>query len=93
MYLVTILAGAFAQGFVSGGLVADGDAAAAAANILTHGGWFQLGFAAYVIEMACQMAMTALFYDLLKPASRSISLLADSQCTSCERVSDSSARL
>jgi len=75
-YLVTILTGIFAQGFVSGGLVVDGDAAATAANILAHRGLYELGYAVYLIEMACQIAMTALFYDLLKPAGGSISLLA-----------------
>src|SRR5947207_4446385 len=75
-YLVTILTGIFAQGFVSGRLVVDGDAAATATNIVTHQGWFQLGFAVYLIEMACQIVITGLFYELLKPAGRTISLIA-----------------
>lgn len=75
-YLLTILTGIFAQVFVSERLVVSDDAAASATNILTNKDLFQLGFTVYLIEMACQIAMTALLYVLLKPAGKSLSLLA-----------------
>jgi Domain of unknown function (DUF4386) len=76
LYLLTILMGVFSAGFATGRLVVNSDAAATANNILAHRGLFQLAFAVYLIEMACQVALTALFYALLKPAGKSVSLVA-----------------
>jgi hypothetical protein len=75
-YLLTILTGLFAQGFVSNRLVDFGDASATAANILAHKSLFQLSFTVFMIEMVCNIVMIVFFYILLKPASRSVSLLA-----------------
>src|SRR5258708_39624730 len=75
-FLLTILLGVFAQGFIAERLIVSGDAAATATNILAHRGLFQLGFTLYLIEMACQIAAVALFYILLSPVSYSDALQA-----------------
>jgi hypothetical protein len=74
--LFTILTGIFAQGYVSNTLVANSDAATTAANIVAHKGLWQAGYAVFIIEMASNVVMVALFYHLLKPAGRSASLAA-----------------
>lgn len=75
-FLLTILGGIFAQGFVSEKLIVFTDAAVTAKNILAHKGLFQLGFTVYLIEMACQVAAAVMFYALLKPVNSTVALLA-----------------
>ena len=43
-FILSILTGIFAQGFVSGSLVVDGDAAATATNLLMHKSLFHREF-------------------------------------------------
>ena len=75
-YLITIVMGVFAEVFVRGALVVRDDAAATATNILAHEPLYRFGLAADLIMLACYIAVTLLFYDLFRPASRSLSLLA-----------------
>jgi hypothetical protein len=76
LYLLTIVAASFAEFFVRGRLVVGGDAGATATNILAHESLYRLGAATVPIYLSCDIAVTLIFYELLKPVSRSLSLLA-----------------
>jgi len=73
--LITIIGGVVAQGLISNRLIVFSSAATTATNILANRMLFQLSFTIFLIEMAANVAMTALFYELLRPVSKSISLL------------------
>jgi Domain of unknown function (DUF4386) len=75
VYLLTIVFAGIGTS-IENRLVNLGDAAATATSILAHGSLLRTGWAAYLIEMACNVALTALIYDLLKPVSRSVSRMA-----------------
>lgn len=75
VYLVVGLGAAFAELFVRGKLV-RGDAAATATNILAHESLFRLGGSADLVNVAGDTVLALLFYELLKPVSRRLALLA-----------------
>jgi hypothetical protein len=63
-------------GFMTGGpLIAANDATATAANILAKESLFRLGFAADLISGLAYVGVTAFIYYLLRPVSRSLSLV------------------
>ncbi|MEO6324542.1 MAG: DUF4386 domain-containing protein [Thermoanaerobaculia bacterium] len=76
LFLILLATAIFAQGYVAGKIFQVDDAAATGANVLAQETLLRLGYAAYLVEMSCQVATTALLYDLLKPAGRGLSLLA-----------------
>src|SRR5437879_1342393 len=75
LWLMVIIAGMTAF-VIRSPLIVSGDAAATATNILASESLFRLGFTADLIAGACYMGVTVLLYRLLKPVSRSLSLLA-----------------
>jgi Domain of unknown function (DUF4386) len=59
-----------------GGIVVKGDAAATATGLLLHETAFRLAVAGDLLVIVSYVVVTALFYELFKPANRSVSLIA-----------------
>src|SRR5437016_7060899 len=74
LWLLCIISGM--AGFVVGALlIVANDATATAANILAKESLFRLGFAADLISGLAYVGVTAFIYYLLRPVSRSLSLV------------------
>jgi hypothetical protein len=76
LMLMTIAGGVFAQGYVSNRLLSFTNAATTANNILANRSLFTLSYTVYLIEMASQIASTALIYLLMSPVNRGVALVA-----------------
>jgi Domain of unknown function (DUF4386) len=74
LYLINIVAGAFAIGVVPAILVVP-DVAATAHNIQTHELLYRLSLAAHVVVTVTNIPMAVIFYDLLKVVNRRLALL------------------
>lgn len=76
LYLINIACGLFGEIFVRGHLVVAGDAVATAHRIMGSEFLFRCGLAGDVIMHITDVPMTVIFYVLLRPVSRDLSLLA-----------------
>jgi hypothetical protein len=76
LLLVSLVAGGFGEFYVPTKLLVSADPGATARNIATSASLFRLGFAGYLVEAVCDVALTLIFYVLLKPVSKNLALLA-----------------
>ena len=74
--LLEALTSGFGMVMVPGMLIVVSDAAATLANVRTHEQLFRLSILAGLLGIGFHIAWSYLFYQLFKPVSRSISLLA-----------------
>ena len=76
LLLLSFVGGGFGEAYVPSKLIVATDAAATMANLKSSELMFRLGFAAYLVEACCDVMLALIFYVLLKPVHRYVSLLA-----------------
>jgi len=76
MFLISFVAGSFGEFYVPSKLIVAGNAAATVSNIVDHEMLFRLGFAGYLLEALCDVALALVLYVLLKPVHRNLALLS-----------------
>jgi len=75
LYLYIIIAGIFVELFVRGKLVVSGDASATATNIIAFKTRWRVALSAEVLWLACAVALTMIFYVLMRVVNRNIALM------------------
>ncbi len=76
LFLISLVAGGFGEAYAPSKLIVASDAAATVANLRNFDFTYRLGFAAFLIESLCDTALALIFYVLLKPVNKYLSLLA-----------------
>jgi hypothetical protein len=75
LYLINIVGGAFAIGFVPAMVVVAGDAAATAHNIQSHELLYRSGLVAHIVITVTNIPLAVIFYDLFKVVNRRLALM------------------
>lgn len=76
LFLISFVAGGFGEFYVPSQLIVSADAAATANNIIASNSLFRLGFASYLVEAVCDVALMLTLYVLLRPVHKDLALLA-----------------
>ena len=76
LILLSFLAGGFGEAYVPSRLIVSGDATATAENFKALDLLFRMGFAGYLVEAVCDIALTLILYLLLRPVRKDLALLA-----------------
>ena len=74
--LLSFVAGGFGEAYVPSKVIVSADATATAENIRALGSLFRMGFAGYLMEAVCDIALSLILYVLLRPVSKDLALLA-----------------
>ncbi len=75
LFLLSLVAGGFGEFYVPSTLIVSSDATATAKNLIASDTLFRLGFAGYLVEAMCDIALTLVLYVLLRPVGKDLALL------------------
>jgi Domain of unknown function (DUF4386) len=75
LYLVNIVVGFFAIGYVPGVIVVANNAAATSANILSHELLYRLGIVAHIIILLTNIPLAVIFFHLFRIVNKNVALL------------------
>ncbi|HLZ61679.1 MAG TPA: DUF4386 domain-containing protein [Ktedonosporobacter sp.] len=75
LYVINIVFGFFAIGYLPAALIVSGNAAATAQNIQAHELLYRLGLVAHIIVVLTNIPMTLIFYEFFKVVNRRLALL------------------
>jgi hypothetical protein len=76
LYLIIIVIGLYGEAFVRDRLIVSGDAAATAANIMSHESLWRFHIAAELFLLICAVALLLILFVLLRPVNRDLAFLA-----------------
>jgi Domain of unknown function (DUF4386) len=76
LFLISMVGGFFGEFYAPSRLIVSGDAAATAKNIIASNTLFRVGFASYLFEAVCDIALSLVMYVLLRPVQKHLALLA-----------------
>jgi hypothetical protein len=76
LFLLSMVAGFFGELYVPSHIIVSGNAAATAKNIVASNLLFRAGFAAYLVEAVCDISLSLVMYEMLRPVRKDLALLA-----------------
>jgi hypothetical protein len=76
LFLLTLVFGYFGEAYAPARFIIAGDAAATAQNITSSPMLYRVGFASYLIEGLCDVALAWIFYVLLRAVNHELALLS-----------------
>ena len=76
LLLLSMIGGGLGEAYIPAQIIVRGNPAATARNIDQSEMLFRLGFATYLVEASCDIALSLVFYFLLRPVRKDLALLA-----------------